>query len=78
MVRFSHARQAGRGSPSRLLEAILVLAAVVGIFWIGLLTYRQVNFDEDLALATVTRTNEARVQGFEQFVLRTIETADLA
>ncbi len=78
MVRFSHARQAGRGSPSRLLEAILVLAAAVGIFWIGLLTYRQVNFDEELALATVTRTNEARVQGFEQFVLRTIETADLA
>ena len=68
----------GRRSPSRISEALVVVAAALGVGWLALTSYRQAQFEKELALATVTQTNEARVQGFEQFVLRTIETADLA
>lgn len=77
-MRITQYRNLRRTVPSRQLEWAIILVALAGMIWIAAMTYRQVRFDRELAVAAVVRTNEARVQGFEQFVLRTIETADLA
>ena len=78
MARFSPSRADGRGRLDFGREIAVAIATVLGIVWVVTISERQASFDDNLALSSIVKTNEARVQGFEQFVLRTIETANLA
>ena len=53
------------------LAALTILAAII-------LTAQQIAFERRQATDTLIRDNQARVFSFEQFVLRTLEAADLA
>ncbi|WP_324808322.1 ATP-binding protein [Sphingomonas sp. LY29] len=65
-------------SLTRSPQAFITVFAVVSIGAIVALTAHQLAFEREQAAENVVRENRARVQSFEQYVLRTLEVADLA
>lgn len=59
-------------------RALVILAAAFAIFVVIGLTAQQLTYERQQATLRVRRENESRVQSFEQYVLRTLEVAELA